>query len=250
MRRTSAGRNAVVADRASFFLDSYNTIFQDINIPTGRDGRDGSEQRLQCEGILWEAALKTWVNDEKIRLKRLKEQTEQRKKSEVTTKDASNAKKRKKQSDTPDPALDDDLELKLWMGLHILKALARKIHNGVLNTCFLATETGCEHYAEELNMKNTSLLVSVPRKLEPYPSRTGCNSWMGTNAMRFYELQRGAVPAEGAAPPAVKGGAVAAPATSDGQDGDASMPYSPGSPDGAGGPATRSRVPEDEGKVR
>ena len=77
----------------------------------------------------------------------------------------------------------------------------------------------------------------MPRKLEPYPGRHGAaKAWMGTTAMRFYEEQRGTVPAEGAAP-------TAAPANLNGEDRSSS-------PIGADGPGTRSRVPEIFGKVR
>ena len=88
------------------------------------------------------------------------------------------------------------------MGLEILISLAHIIHKAVCNTPFLATEPGCKDFAENLKLKNTSLLVSVPSKLEPYPGRNSSHSWMGKSAVRFWEAQRGTVPAEGAAPAA------------------------------------------------
>lgn len=196
------------------------------------------------------------MSDEKEKLKKRREETDKRKLATQGAPGDANGSTRKRKSDRtqPDPALDDDLEDRLWIGLGILKALARRIHVGVLNSSFLATEPGCTNYCEDLNMANTSLLVSVPRKLEPYPGRHGdTKGWMGPKAVRFYQEQRGTVPAEGAAPaavadqPAVEG---AATAILDGEDGDVPMPSSPGSPVGAGGPATRSRVPEIGGKVR
>ena len=188
------------------------------------------------------------MSDEKERLKKMRQESDQRKiANQGAPGDAKSSRKKRKVDRTqPDPALDDDLEDRLWIGLGILKALARRIHVGVLNSSFLATEPGCAHYCEDLNMVNTSLLVSVPRKLEPYPGRHGdTKGWMGRKAVRFYQEQRGTVPAEGAAP-----AAAAATANLDGEDGDVPMPSPPGSPVGASGPATRSRVPEIGGKVR
>ena len=77
------------------------------------------------------------------------------------------------------------------MGLDILISLAHIIHKAVCNTPFLATEPGCKDFAENLKLKNTSLLVSVPSKLEPYPGRNSSHSWMGKSAVRFWEAQRG-----------------------------------------------------------
>ena len=100
------------------------------------------------------------------------------------------------------PALDDKIDVKLEMGLSILKNLAHEVHKGVLNTNTLQTEHGCNGFAENLLLDNTSLLLSVPHKLEPYPGRTGARSWMGQHAVRFHQDQRGKVPAAGAAPAA------------------------------------------------
>jgi hypothetical protein len=88
------------------------------------------------------------------------------------------------------------------MGLDILIRLAHIIHVAVCNTPFLAAEPGCNGFSEHLMLENTSLLVSVPSKLEPYPGRTSSNSWMGDSAVRFWKEQRGTMPAEGAAPAA------------------------------------------------
>ena len=109
------------------------------------------------------------------------------------------------------------MEERLRMGLDILLRLAHIIQEDVFNTPFLATEHGCKDFSEPLKLENTSLLLSVPSKLEPYPGRTGRNSWMGDKAVRFWKEQRGTVPAEGAAPaaaqeaaPAAEGGAALA----------------------------------------
>jgi hypothetical protein len=103
------------------------------------------------------------------------------------------------------------MEERLRMGLDILIRLVHIIHEAVCNTPFLATEPGCKGFSENLHLENTSLLVSVPSKLEPYPGRTGRHkSWMGKNAVRFWKEQRGTVPAEGAAPAAAEGAAATA----------------------------------------
>ena len=140
--------------------------------------------------------MNTWLTDEKTALKKQREEANRRK-------EAAPAPKKKKKIDTePDPALNDDLEEKLKLGLDILLRLAHIIHKAVCNTPFLATEPGCKDFSEQLKLKNTSLLVSVPSKLEPYPGRNSSHSWMGKSAVRFWEAQRGTVPAERAAPAA------------------------------------------------
>jgi hypothetical protein len=154
--------------------------------------------------------LNTWLTDEKTALKKQREEANRRK-------EAAPALKKKKIDTEPDPALNDDLEEKLKMGLDILIRLAHIIHEAVCNTPFLATEPGCKDFSEHLKLKNTSLLVSVPSKLEPYPGRTSSKSWMGEAAVRFWKAQRGTVPAVGAAPAAAKGAAAAADGTHGGQ---------------------------------
>ena len=125
------------------------------------------------------------------------------------------------------------------MGLDILIRLVHIIHEAVCNTPFLATEPGCKGFSENLHLENTSLLVSVPSKLEPYPGRTGRhNSWMGKNAVRFWKEQRGTVPAEGAAPAAAEGAA----ATADGGAAPAA--------DGAHGGQLRPPTPTARGEQR
>ena len=102
------------------------------------------------------------------------------------------------------------MEEKLRLGLDILIRLADIIQEAVYNSPFLATEYGCKGFSEPLNLENASLLISVPSKLEPYPGRTGSNSWMGNNAVRFWKEQRGTQPAAGAAPAAAQEAAPAA----------------------------------------
>jgi hypothetical protein len=243
------------------------------------------------------------LTDNKEALQKQREEAEKRKAAA-----AARCSKRSRTSEVTerDPALDDDMEVRLWMGLDILTELAREIHVGVVNTNALSTEPGCRNFCEDLDRKNTALLISVPRKLESYPGRSGKErGWMGSKAVRFYQEQRGTVPAELAAPaaegaasaaegpgaapaaegaapaaegaapaaegaapaaegaapaaqgaapaaqgaaPAAQGAAPAAqgaaPANSDGEA------STPPSPVGAGGPATKSKVPGNGGKVR
>ena len=161
---------------------------------------------MQCEGSRWGDALDTWLRAEKTALKKQREEANRRKEKE-----AAPAPNKKKKKDTePDLALNDDLEERLRMGLDILIRLAHIIHVAVCNTPFLATEPGCNGFSENLKLENTSLLVSVPSKLEPYPGRTSSNGWMGNSAVRFWKEQRGTKPAEGAAPAADGGAAPAA----------------------------------------
>ena len=142
------------------------------------------------------------------------------------------------------------------MGLDILIRLAHIIHEAVCNTPFLATEPGCKGFSEHLKLENTSLLVSVPSKLEPYPSRTSSNGWMGNSAVRFWKEQRGTKPAEGAAPAADGGAAPAAGAdrgAAVGADGGAAVGADGGAAVGADGGAAAAdsgRPQPRVGKVR
>ena len=214
---------------------------------------------MQCEGSRWKDALYTWLRDEKTLLKKQREEANRRKEKEA----APAPKKRKKIDTEPDPALNDDLEEKLKMGLDILIRLAHIIHEAVCNTPFLATEPGCRGFFEHLKLENTSLLLSVPSKLEPYPGRTGRhNSWMGQNAVRFWKEQRGTVPAEGAAPaaaqeaaPAAEGGAALAAgaaqkavATADGVHGGAAAAADADGPGGAAVGADGGAAAADSGE--
>jgi hypothetical protein len=164
---------------------------------------------LQCEGKFWRAALNTWLTDEKTELKK-KQQDDAKKRKEEEGPAYPARKKQKRTNTEPDPALGDDLEERLQLGLDILLRLAHIIHEAVCNSPFLATEPGCQGFSEPLSLENTSLLVSVPSKLELYPGRTSSKSWMGEAAVRFRKEQRGTVPPVGAAPAAAQGAAAAA----------------------------------------
>ena len=142
-----------------------------------------------------------WLDDEKKMLMQQHEETERR---NAEKDKAGGAKRRRGAQQDRNPDLGREyLEDRLQMGLALVKYLANAIHVGVLNTNHLKTELGCEGFSKCLQMQNTSLLVSVQRKLEPYPGRTGATrGWMGKDAVRFYQEQRGTVPAQGAAPAA------------------------------------------------
>jgi hypothetical protein len=174
-------------------------------------------------------ALDAWLKEEKAAREKKRQAEEQHKAGESSREsmpDSQSSKRRRTAAQSrQDLALDDDLEDRLRMGLSVLIELAHEIHKGVLNTSFLQTEPGCGGFCENLYLENTSLLLSVPRRLEPYPGRSS-SPWMGKDAVRFHQEQRGTVPAEGAAP-AAEGGA---PASSDGL------------PVGASSPAIRSRM--------
>jgi hypothetical protein len=94
---------------------------------------------LQCEGHLWEAALNAWLTDEKTALVKQREETEKRKAKEDAEMQGKKGRKRKKPRTDRDPALDDDMEDRLRMGLDILIQLAQIIHRSVANSpCLVA----------------------------------------------------------------------------------------------------------------
>jgi hypothetical protein len=170
-----------------------------------KNERNGSEQRLQCEGHLWRPALEEWLKEE-AKEEKTREQAAPVPNAERQRKDTAQ-KKRKAGGSIAEPQKPDARtirEVKLRMGLNILLELVEKTNEGVLATEIVRSEPGCEDlYTQMINPENTSLLISVPRKLEPYPGRTGGREWMGRNsATRFHAEQRATVPADGAAPAA------------------------------------------------
>ena len=181
----------------AFFFDSLSPIFEEHD---SDESRLGSEQRLQLEGHLWKPALEAWLTNEEER-KAFRERCARERRS------ATVAKKQKKADLPPSSDLplsqDDYIEDKLWMGLNILGNLANAMHNGALNATPLKQEPGCDHLDETLNREYTSLLVSVPRKLEAYPGcKGGSLKWLGDKAVRFPSAQRARLPPDGAAPQA------------------------------------------------
>jgi len=114
--------------------------------------RNGTGFRLQSQGSLWEHGLNTWLTDEKTKLK--KEMTAERRQ-----------KNNKRAVQDSELVLPDRIEQKLKMGLGLLKQLAEALHIGVLA---INPEPGCQINAG-WKAEDSSLLVSSPCKLEPYP---------------------------------------------------------------------------------
>ena len=188
------------------FFDSYSPIFE---IHSDTDDSNGSEQRLQCEGHLWERALEEWFKEEAKEKATEQAAAAQTRKSRGGGKQGGSRKRKAGGSiaQTLEPeSLPDERAIrreKLKMGLDIVRDLAQTVNKSVLGTGILTTEPGCENFDEHVAKMNTSLLISVPRKLEVYPGRTASRSWMGEkSAMRFHAEQRETVPADGAAPAA------------------------------------------------
>jgi hypothetical protein len=184
------------------FFNSYSPIFE---IHNDTDDRNGSEQRLQCEGHLWERALKEWFGEEAK--EKTTEQAATVQKAEGLGGERQGGSRKRKTGGSIAQAQELDeraiRQEKLKMGLDIVKDLAQTVNKSVLGTGILKTEPGCEDFDQHLAKMNTSLLISVPRKLDVYPGRTASRSWMGPeSATRFHAEQRGTVPADGAAPAA------------------------------------------------
>ena len=144
--------------------------------------RNGTGFRLQCEGYLWERGLNTWLTDEKTKLKKIMMQ-ERRQKGGRPVKDS-------------EVVLPDRIEQKLSMGLGLLKALAEALHTGVLK---INPEPGCQINAG-WKETDSSLLVSSPCKLEPYPG-FGARG-LGKHTVRFPSALQLKVPPKDAAPAA------------------------------------------------
>ena len=94
-----------------------------------------------------------------------------------------------------------DLKWKLKAGLDLLKILSQNIYKGVLG---IDPETDISSDTK-WDIGDSSLLVSTPCQLEPYPNYLGCKWGIPRNSFRFPEGLRAKPPAEGAAPAAVKG---------------------------------------------
>ena len=182
----------------AFLFDSLSPIFQEHD---EEKKRDGSELRLQLEGNFWHDTLDLWLADQtEIAAFLAREGTSQARAEPEA--DASHRAKRGKASNAkimeplPDPSYP--IRAKLEMGLAILLQLAHTIHHAALNSPPLKEEPGCEHLADPLELYNTSLLVSVLRKLEPYPGSKA--KGLGDKGVRFHAEQRARLPPDGAAP--------------------------------------------------
>ena len=188
-----------------FFFNSYSPIFENHG-DSDWDDRNGSAQRLQCEGHLWERALEEWfIEEAKEKVTEQKAAVQSRKAKGGEKQLEGDSRKRKAGGSIAQTQEPDERAIrqeKLKMGLDIVKDLAQRVNKSVLGTGILTKEPGCKHFDEHVAPENTSLLISVPRMLERYPSRTASRSWMGGTAMRFHAAQRETVPADGAAPAA------------------------------------------------
>jgi hypothetical protein len=169
--------------------DSYGFIFENHTLGEGNAAiRTGVGYRAQCEGNLWELGLLAWIEVEK----------ERREKEKKSRKAAEPRQKRRKVDADQEDANHKQLELKLWMGLGLLKCLAENIHTGVNKN---NPEPGVAADIQ-WKLKDCSLLVSTPCPLERYPApRNG----LPDKTQRFPAEIRAKPPPKEAAPAAVKG---------------------------------------------
>ena len=180
-------------------------------------GRNGSHQRAQCEGKNWKRSVEAFLS---LNRQSLDAQRARERKLEEDAEAASQGKKKMKASG-PDPFLGHNLERKLGIALECALNLAKLINRAIYNSAVLKSEPGCERCSDEqLNMENTSFLLSTLRKLPGCPGRADKgNEWMGKESMRFTAPH---APPLGSAPDAGHGAAPPA----DGPRGDAEHPVS------------------------
>ena len=148
------------------FLDSWIPVFQEHQ--TGIR-RNGTNQRLQCQGDDWDASVEAFLKSRKQMPKKQKTEQQQLQTTE--------AKK---------------LERKLQIALNCAKSLVDSTNTAIHNSCVLKSEPGCKQCSAELDMKNTSLLLST---LDELPRCLGTN-----DRSRRFESPRMAP--EGSAPDA------------------------------------------------
>ena len=148
--------------------------------------RNGEGYRLQCEGHLWRAGLVAWIADEEKR--RLREKEEK-------IKQQANRRGKKLKMATETDQDFEELKLKLWAALDLLKALAEIIYKGVL-----AINAEAEIAVDSEWIDDCSLLVSTPCPLESYPA-----PGLPDKTLRFPDKLRAKVPPKEAAPAALKG---------------------------------------------
>ena len=206
-----------------YIFDSWIPIFEDHT--DSKKERNGCEQRLQCEGDRWRQSLSAYLEEpdvtESLAKKREEEIELERNAAQVEASQAARKKQRRsggnpgggpKASQQPrpadpyqaDPFLDHNVERKLRIGLDLALYVSKTIHEKVENSAPLATEPGCDCLDTQYKPHNSSLLLSVLRKLAPCPGRTGQQHkwWMGKTAVRLHAAQLRAVPPEGSAPEA------------------------------------------------
>ncbi len=125
--------------------------------------------------------LNRWLSDEKIKLK---------KKMQAERKTGKGKLARRGRVKDAELVLPDRIEQKLRMGLSLLMALAEALHVGVLK---INPEPGCQMNAG-WKCEDSSLLVSSPCKLAPYP-RWGKGSVQFPPALQLKAPPKDAAPA-------------------------------------------------------
>ena len=148
------------------FLDSWIPVFQEHQ--TG-NRRNGTNQRLQCQGDDWDASVEAFLKSRKQMPKKQKTEQQQLQTTE-----------------------ERKLERKLQIALNCAKSLVDSTNTAIHNSCVLKSEPGCKQCSAELDMKNTSLLLST---LDELPRCLGTN-----DRSRRFESPRMAP--EGSAPDA------------------------------------------------
>jgi len=123
--------------------------------------------------------LNKWLTDEKTKLK--KKMQDERKANGLNRRKVKHA----------EVVLPDRIEQKLKMGLSLLMALAEALHTDVLK---INPEPGCQINAG-WKAEDSSLLVSSPCKLAPYPG-------LGKGSVRFPPALQLKAPPKDAAPAA------------------------------------------------
>ena len=172
--------------------DSFGVIFENHTLGD-TNARNGEGLRLQCEGEHWEKGLEAWLGLERKR-------REGAKKAEQ---EAGPSAKKSKMATQADPGEEQfsDLKWRLKAGLNLLILLSQNIYKGVLG---IDPETDLSEHTK-WDIKDSSLLVSTPCPLEPYPNSFGDRFGIPRNSFRFPEGLRAKQPPEEAAPAAIKG---------------------------------------------
>ena len=176
--------------------DSFGVIFENHTLGDKRT-RNGEGLRLQCEGQNWSKSLDAWLESE------TKRREQNKKGAKKADQGAVPSAKKSKQATQADPEEEQFTELKwkLKAGLDLLNLLSQNIFKGVLS---INPETDLSKDAVWDN-KDSSLLVSTPCPLEPYPAHLGSRWGIPKNSFRFPEGLRAKPPPEEAAPAAIKG---------------------------------------------
>jgi hypothetical protein len=137
-------------------FDSWIPVFQEHQ--TGK-GRNGTNQRLQCQGDDWDASVEAFLKS----------------REQVPKKPSLRTAAEQQQTAAEQQQLQTEartLERKLHIALNCAKSLVSSTNMGVHNSNVLKSEPGCETCSAELNMKNTSLLLSTLGQLPQCPGAT------------------------------------------------------------------------------